>query len=85
MPRLLFTAALLVGLLGHIPAAGAQEVNFDFENADLRAVIQAVAKFTGRNFLVDPRVKGKVTVVAPAPLAEEEAYKVFQSVLEVNG
>jgi len=85
LPRLLFTAALLVGLLGHIPAAGAQEVNFDFENADLRAVIQAVAKFTGRNFLVDPRVKGKVTVVAPAPLAEEEAYKVFQSVLEVNG
>ncbi|MFB6260631.1 MAG: type II secretion system protein GspD, partial [Thiohalorhabdaceae bacterium] len=55
------------------------------EDADLRAVIQAVSEFTGRNFLVDPRVKGKVTVVAPSPLAEREAYKVFQSILEVNG
>ncbi|NIN34986.1 MAG: type II secretion system protein GspD, partial [Gammaproteobacteria bacterium] len=63
----------------------AQQVNFDFEDADLRAVIQAVAEFTGRNFLVDPRVQGRVTVVAPTPLTEEQAYQVFQSVLEVNG
>jgi len=63
----------------------AQQVNFDFEDADLRAVIQAVAEFTGKNFLVDPRVQGRVTVVAPTPLTVEQAYKVFQSVLEVNG
>ncbi|MGY8815106.1 MAG: type II secretion system secretin GspD [Gammaproteobacteria bacterium] len=63
----------------------AQEVNFDFEDANLRTVIQAVAEFTGKNFLVDPRVQGKVTVVAPTPLSEDEAYKVFQAVLEVNG
>jgi general secretion pathway protein D len=63
----------------------AQEVNFDFENANLRTVIQAVAEFTGKNFLVDPRVQGQVTVVAPTPLTEEQAYKVFQAVLEVNG
>lgn len=66
-------------------AAWAKTVNFDFEDADLRAVIQAVAEFTGKNFLVDPAVKGKVTVVAPEPLTEDEAYRVFQSVLEVNG
>jgi general secretion pathway protein D len=63
----------------------AQEVNFDFEDANLRTVIQAVAEFSGKNFLVDPRVQGKVTVVAPTPLTEEQAYKVFQAVLEVNG
>ena len=63
----------------------AQEVNFDFEDANLRTVIQAVAEFTGKNFLVDPRVQGSVTVVAPTPLTEDQAYKVFQSVLEVNG
>ena len=66
-------------------AAWAKRVNFDFEEADLRAVIQAVAEFTGKNFLVDPAVKGKVTVMAPEPLTEDEAYRVFQSVLEVNG
>ncbi|NNE38361.1 MAG: type II secretion system protein GspD [Gammaproteobacteria bacterium] len=68
-----------------INAAMAQQVNFDFEDANLRTVIQAVAEFSGRNFLVDPRVQGKVTVVAPTPLTEEQAYKVFQAVLEVNG
>jgi len=84
--RIRFAFAFLAFLLLVLPITGqAQEVNFDFEDADLRAVIQAVAEFTGKNFLVDPRVKGKVTVIAPTPLAEDEAYKVFQSVLEVNG
>ena len=83
--RRLLTLLLILGSLAAIPRAVAQEVNFDFENADLRAVIQAVAEFSQKNFLVDPRVKGKVTVVAPTALTEDEAFKVFQSVLEVNG
>jgi len=65
--------------------ASAQTVNFEFDNAELRTVIKAVAEFTGKNFLVDPGVKGKVTVVAPEPLTREEAYKAFLSVLEVHG
>ncbi len=70
----------------HLGIAVAQEeVNFDFQDADLRTVIQAVSEFTGRNFLVDPRVKGKVNVVAPDPLTRDEAYKAFLSVLEING
>ena len=72
-------------LLAFSLAVSAQDINFDFEDADLRAVIQAVAEFTGRNFLVDPTVKGKVTVIAPRRLTEDEAYRVFQAVLEVNG
>ena len=72
-------------LLSHTIAGYSQDISFDFEDAELRSVIQAVAEFTGRNFLVDPGVEGKVTVVAPDPLSEEEAYRVFQSVLEVNG
>ena len=67
------------------PLTHAQTVNFEFEDADLRAVIKAVAEFTGKNFLVDPAVKGKVTVVAPQPVTEEEAYRTFLSVLEVHG
>ncbi len=81
LPCLLLLTALLVFPGG----ARSQTVDFDFQDADLRTVIQAVAEFTGKNFLVDPAVKGKVTVVAPEPLAAEEAYQVFQSVLEVNG
>ena len=82
----LYRRLCLCPLLLAVSAAGlAQDINFDFEDAELRSVIQAVAEFTGRNFLVDPDVKGKVTVVAPRALTEEEAYRVFQSVLEVNG
>ena len=82
----LFCCLCLCSVLLGFPATGvAQDINFDFEEAELRSVIQAVAEFTGRNFLVDPSVKGTVTVVAPEPLTEEEAYRVFQSVLEVNG
>ena len=82
----LFRYLCLCSLLTAVSASGkAQDINFDFEDAELRSVIQAVAEFTGRNFLVDPSVKGTVTVVAPEPLTEEEAYRVFQSVLEVNG
>ncbi|MCY4154990.1 MAG: type II secretion system secretin GspD [Gammaproteobacteria bacterium] len=76
---------LYAALLCSPVAGNAQDIDFDFEKAELRAVIQAVAEFTGRNFLVDPSVEGTVTVVAPEPLTEAEAYRVFQSVLEVNG
>ena len=81
-----FHSLCLLSVLLSLTAKGyAQDINFDFEDAELRSVIQAVAEFTGRNFLVDPAVEGKVTVVAPVPLTEEEAFRVFQSVLEVNG
>jgi general secretion pathway protein D len=77
------TAATFILLF--FPVVHAQGVNFDFKDADLRTVIQAVAEFTGKNFLVDPAVQGKVTIVAPTMLTEDEAYKAFLAVLEVNG
>ena len=82
---------LVVGVFLFLPVSmffsdvQADEVSFDFQDADLRTVIQAVSEFTGKNFLVDPRVRGKVTVVAPDPLTEEEAFKAFLAVLEING
>jgi len=65
--------------------AWAREVTLNFKNADIRAFIEFVAGFSGKNFLVDNRVKGKVTIVSPTPISEEHAYEVFLSVLEVNG
>jgi len=65
--------------------AWAREVTLNFKNADIRAFIEFVAGFSGKNFLVDNRVKGKVTIVSPTPISEDHAYDVFLSVLEVNG
>ncbi|MDX8401041.1 MAG: type II secretion system secretin GspD [Mariprofundaceae bacterium] len=66
------------------PAWG-KDVTLNFKNADIHALIEFVAGFSGKNFLVDNRVRGKVTIVSPTPISEQEAYEVFLSVLEVNG
>ena len=65
--------------------AWAREVTLNFKNADIRAFIEFVSGFSGKNFLVDNRVKGKVTIISPTPISEDHAYDVFLSVLEVNG
>lgn len=77
--------ALCIALFCVASQAVAKEVTLNFKNADIRAFIEFVAGFSGKNFLVDNRVKGKVTIVSPTPISEEHAYDVFLSVLEVNG
>ena len=62
-----------------------EPITLNFQEAELSAVIEAVGRITGRNFVVDPRVKGRVTVVSPGPLQPGEVYQIFLSVLEVNG
>lgn len=76
---------LLLGLQTPLPAGAVEPVTLNFQEADLAAVIETVGRITGRNFVVDPRVKGRVTVVSPGPLAPAEVYQIFLSVLEVNG
>lgn len=58
----------------------------DFKaDSDLLEFIQYISELTGRNFLIDSNVKGKVTIISPTKITVEEAYKVFESVLEING
>jgi len=66
-------------------SAWAEDVTLNFKNADIRAFINFVAGFSHKNFLVDNRVKGNITIVSQTPMSEKEAYNVFLSVLEVNG
>ncbi|MDQ6970885.1 MAG: type II secretion system secretin GspD [Mariprofundus sp.] len=77
--------ACCISLFCSAPLAVAKDITLNFKNADIRAFIEFVAGFSGKNFLVDNRVKGKVTIVSPTPISEERAYEVFLSVLEVNG
>jgi general secretion pathway protein D len=60
-------------------------VTIDFNNVDIVVFIKFISELTGRNFIIDQRVKGKVTIISPAKISIEEAYKVFESVLEVHG
>ena len=62
---------------------GTQVLNL--KEADIISFIGLVSEATGKNFVVDPRVTGKVTVISQRPLAENELYDVFLSLLRVNG
>ncbi len=81
--RVLIVNALSLVLM--IEVVHAEEVTLNFSDADLVAVINSVSQITGKNFIIDPRVKGKVTVISSKPLNEEEVYNVFLSILQVHG
>ncbi len=60
-------------------------VSIDFNDVDINVFIKFISELTHRNFIVDRRVKGKVTIISPSKISVSEAYKVFESVLEVHG
>jgi len=60
-------------------------LTLNFKDADIRAFISAVADLTHQNFVVDPRVQGRVTVISSAPTDPDDLYEVFLSILKVHG
>jgi general secretion pathway protein D len=52
---------------------------------DISVFIKFISELTGKNFVIDQRVKGKVTIISPSKISVDEAYKVFESVLDVHG
>ncbi|MEJ2038114.1 MAG: type II secretion system secretin GspD [Desulfosarcinaceae bacterium] len=64
---------------------GQQLVSIDFNNVDIGVFIKFISDLTNKNFIIDDRVKGKVSIISPGKITVSEAYKVFESVLDVNG
>ncbi len=60
-------------------------ITIDFNNVDIVVFIKFISELTGKNFIIDQRVRGKVTIISPSKISLQEAYKVFESVLEVHG
>src|SRR6266571_1331646 len=82
----LFAAAALGAALLAPPARGADEpVTLNFVNADIEAVVKAVAEMTGRNFVLDPRVKGVVNIVSAQPIPRSLVYPTLLSALRLQG
>jgi len=65
--------------------AGAERVMLNFVDADLAGVVRSLARFTQRNFLVDPRVKGKLTLVSETPVDARTAYDMLLGALRMQG
>ena len=64
---------------------GNLEVTLDFQNVELIDMISTISELTGKNFVYDESVRGKVSVVSPRPVTVDEAYRLFTTVLKVKG
>ncbi len=76
------------GIAGAAPAArpsGPDMVTLNFVNADIEGVVKAVSEITGKNFVLDPRVKGTVNIVSAKPMSRALVYQVFLSALRLQG
>jgi general secretion pathway protein D len=84
---LAFTALFAAGALrAQEPTGGPDDtITLNFVNADIQAVVKAVAEMTGRNFLLDPRVQGTVNIIAPKPVPRNLVFPILLSALRVQG
>jgi len=57
----------------------------NYKDADIRQVIEAVSEITGKNFVLDPRVKAQVTMLSSSPMTPDAFYEAFLSILQVYG
>lgn len=62
-----------------------QKVTFNFVEVELSTITKFISEITGKNFIFDERVKGKITIIAPSKLNIDDAYNLFTSVLELKG
>ena len=86
MILMLFSAAILPFAAAQQPDNGSNRyVTIDFNDVDINLFIKYISELTGKNFIVDRTVKGKVTIISPTRISAEDAYLVFLSVLEVYG
>jgi general secretion pathway protein D len=80
-------AAMVCVALSIAPAWAAEQdlVTLNFVNADIEGVIKAMGQITGKNFVLDPRVKGTVTIISSQPVAKALVYDLFLSALRLQG
>ena len=81
----LLISASLFGALSYHSIAAAQSHQITMQQADIRAFINDVSMVTGRTFIVDPRVQGKVTISSDESLSKGEVFEVFKDVMRVHG
>src|SRR5213594_3153836 len=80
-----FALALLAAfMIGGAQAQQPQRLTLNFANTEIEAVARAMADFTGRTFIVDPRVKGTVTLTVERPVSAEQALAALSAALRLQ-
>ncbi len=80
-----YLAALLVAILSSVPVMAEESAQINLRDVEIPTLIETVSRITGKNFVVDPRVKGKVTVITNSDMDADELYETFLSILQVHG
>jgi general secretion pathway protein D len=83
--RLNLSLMLAAALVSATPVPVLAQYTLNVRDADVRAFIQDAARITGRTFVIDGRVNGKVSVVTDRPLSRSEYFEIFLSTLRANG
>src|SRR5215470_5154870 len=84
-------ALCVFGVGGQVRAADAPRaddqnlITMNFQDVDIPVLAKFISEITGRNFVVDESVRGKVSIISPTKVTPEQAYSIFQSVLQVKG
>lgn len=76
---------LIATLLTPTAFAAGKGVMLNFNDVDISTMVKFISDLTGKNFVLDDRVKGKISIFSPSKLSTEEAYNVFVSVLDLKG
>lgn len=84
--HLLHACLLLCCLASPLPGlAASEEMTLNFVGADIESAVKAIGQITGRNFVIDPRVKGTINIVSGKPVSRDLAYQVLVSALRMQG
>lgn len=83
--RLKLSLLLAAALVSAAPLPALAQYTLNVRDADIRAFIQDAARITGRTFVIDGRVNGKVSVVTDRPLSRSEYFEIFLATLRSNG
>ncbi|TDR70755.1 type II secretion system secretin GspD [Paludibacterium purpuratum] len=87
LTAVLFCLAFACSVLPAVAAepSSGETVTLNFANADIDTVVRAIGELTGRNFLLDPRVKGTVNIISAQPVSRQLAYQILLSSLRLQG
>jgi general secretion pathway protein D len=66
--------------------AGSQDlITMNFQNVDIPVLAKFISEITGKNFVLDESVRGKISIISPTKVTPSQAYSIFQSVLQIKG
>jgi general secretion pathway protein D len=66
-------------------AGGGNLITMNFQDVDISVLAKFISEITGKNFIIDEGVRGKVTIISPTKVTPEQAYSTFKSVLQIKG